>query len=354
MADRVETKLKRLVGQGRATAIGSLPHRSATDAVDLVTGVLPEIPFWPQLPRRSFLENMYVQFTAGLPGVVVDRENERVYVDPSRAVDELEELYSNYLGGNAEPYGLTPDYSAGFEAFLETRNRLGEAVAIKGQVTGPVSLGLQVTDKVRRSILYDEQLADAATKLLSLKARWQEKALTDLHSNTVIWLDEPYLHAVGSVFVPLDRQQVVAQLEEVLSGLSGLKGVHCCGNTDWSLLLGTSTDIISFDAYQYARSLALYPEEVTSFLGRGGIIAWGIVPNTPEALSGQTAEALLQRLEEAMDLLVQKGLQMESLVISSLITPTCGLGSQTPEVALQVLTLTAETSRMFRAKYGLI
>lgn len=320
----------------------------------MVASVLKEIPFWPQLPRRNFLENMYVQFTAGLPGVVVDRDNERVYVDAFRAVDELEELYSNFLGGNIEPYGFPVDYAAGFYAFLEAQDRLGQAVAIKGQITGPVSFGLQITDQNRRSILYDEQLADAATKLLTLKARWQEQTLSKLHPRTIVWLDEPYLHSVGSAFVPLDRQQVVTQLEEVLSGLSGLKGVHCCGNTDWSLLLGAPMDILSFDAYQFSKSLALFPEEVASFLGRGGSIAWGVVPNTAEALAGETAESLLRRLEEAMELLVIKGLEKELLVASAFISPVCGLGSQPPEVARQALILTAEMSRQFRARYGLV
>ena len=29
----------------------------------------------------------------------------------------------------------------------------------------------------------------------------------------------------------------------------GLVGVHVCANTDWSLVLDSSADIVSFDAY---------------------------------------------------------------------------------------------------------
>ncbi len=76
--------------------------------------------------------------------------------------------------------------------------------------------------------------------MLRLKASWQEKELRQISKNTIIFVDEPYMSSFGSAFVPLSREKVVSLLEEVFGGISGLKGVHCCGNTDWSVLLGTS------------------------------------------------------------------------------------------------------------------
>jgi len=84
--------------------------------------------------------------------------------------------------------------------------------------------------------------------------------------------------AFGSVGVQLSKERIISLLEEVLAGISRLKGVHCCGNTDWSVLLDTSVDIISTDTYNYAQSLSLYPAEVKKFLDRGGTIAWGVIP----------------------------------------------------------------------------
>ena len=63
------------------TMIGSMPHRDPDRACADVTRYLKDIPAWPQLPERSFLENMYVQYSEGFPGIVVDTEAERVFVD---------------------------------------------------------------------------------------------------------------------------------------------------------------------------------------------------------------------------------------------------------------------------------
>ncbi len=57
---------------GLATIIGSLPHPDAVSACQEVILNLKDIPAWPQLPRRSFKENMYAQFSEHLPGLVLD------------------------------------------------------------------------------------------------------------------------------------------------------------------------------------------------------------------------------------------------------------------------------------------
>jgi hypothetical protein len=156
-------------------------------------------------------------------------------------------------------------------------------------------------------VLYEEVLADAVGKHLRLKAMWQERELARLCPTTIMILDEPYMASFGSAYVALAREQVVSLMEEVLNGLHGLRGVHCCGNTDWSVVLSTSVDILSFDTYDYAESLSLYAKEVEDFLARGGIIAWGIVPRDSDKLAVESCESLVRRLLEAMDLLVRKG-----------------------------------------------
>ncbi len=331
------------------TAVGSMPQTDPQAACSQVVHYLKDIPAWPQLPKRAFLENMYAQYSQGFPGVVV-KENS-IYVDRSQYLNKpLEELYAAYLDNDFYKYPVGAEYAAGLHTFLSLKNL--SPVAVKGQVTGPVTWGLTVTDQDKRAIIYDDVLGDAVPKLLRLKASWQEKVLSQISKNTIIFVDEPYMAAYGSVGMQLSRERIISLLEEVFGGIGGLKGVHCCGNTDWSVLLETSTDILSFDAYNYAESLSLYPAEVKDFLGRQGTIAWGIVPNEVEALAGETVASLKDRLEEAMAPFTRNGVRFKQLIEQGLLTPSCTLASLgTEEAAGHALELLAELSIAIRKRY---
>jgi len=331
--------------------VGSLPHTDPVPACDLVLKHTPGLPAWPQLPKRTFLENMYVQYSQGFPGVVIETEAERIWVDRRRDLDPLiEQLYTRYLENDLEAGALGGEYAAGLAHFL-TLN-FDSARAVKGQVTGPVSWGLTVTDQDRRPILYDEVLADAVAKHLRLKAAWQERQLGKLAPQTIISVDEPYLASFGSAYVAIERDQVITLLEEVFASIQGLKSVHCCGNTDWSILLSTSVDILNLDAYTYAEALSLYPAEVRAFLKRGGFIAWGIVPAQDETqLMAESADSLTEKLRAAMKLVASKGVPLDDLLASALITPTCGLRGLSERGAERALELLAEVSQRMRRAY---
>ena len=309
----------------------------------------PAVPAWPQLPRRSFRENMYVQFSEGLPGININTEEERISVDRSGDLDPaLEELYIAYTENDTTRYAIGPDYAAGLHAFLDSR--IEPPLAVKGQVIGPISLGLSLTDGVYY-VIYDDTLAEAMARHLRLKASWQEKALSRISSNTIIFVDEPYLTSLGTSFVSLPWERVAALLEETLGGISGLKGLHCCGSADWSLLLSLPIDILSFDAYNYTDALSLYPAEAKSFLEHGGTVAWGIVPNDEEALAKETVASIKDRLEEAMAPLTRDGIRFRQLIEQGLLTPSCGLASLSVEAAEQVLELLAQLSSNLRKRH---
>ena len=333
------------------TIIGSMPHTDPQKACALVMKYLKDIPAWPQLPGRSFLENMYVQYSEGFPGIVVDGNS--INVDTSKDYSPtLEALYTAYLRDDADKYPFSPDYSAGFYAFLEQSNF--SPPAVKGHVTGPLSWGLTITDQNKRSILYDEILGDAVPKLLKLKAAWQEKELQKISGNTIIFVDEPYMASYGSSVAagPFSSPEKVAEMiDEVFDGIKGVKGIHCCGNTDWSVLLKTKLDILNFDTYNYAESLTLYADEVKAFVNRGGCVAWGIVPNNIESVDKEAVTSLKDRLEEAMAPFTRNGLRFRDLAAQSLLTPSCALTSLGEDGAEKALELLTELSNTLRAKY---
>jgi methionine synthase II (cobalamin-independent) len=294
---------------------------------------------------------MYVQFSEGFPGVVVDEEEKHIWIDRSPNLDmELERLYLAHLENKFQDYATGPDYAAGLDAFLSMKVK---TPAIKGQVIGPISWGLSLTDKDGRAILHDETLADALAKHLRLKAAWQEMKLRTVSPNTIVFLDEPYMTSFGSALFSTSQEQVISLINDVFAGIEGLKGVHCCGNTDWSVLLSTKLDILSFDAYNYAQSLALYPADVGRLLKRSGAVAWGIVPNEEKALEGESITSLRDRLEEAMAPFTRKGVRFRELLEHSLLTPSCGLAGLSPQAATRALELLAELSTLMRKRYSL-
>jgi len=293
------------------------------------------------------VENMVVQNSEGFPGVV--RDGERIRLEPaSDFEDRLEQIYADAEQDDASGYGLSAEYAPGLYAFL---SRASGSRTVKGQLTGPVTWGLTVTRPDGLGILYDDDLADAVAKFLRLKAAWQEHALRRISPNTIVFVDEPCLVSLGSVFTPVPEGKVPGLLEEVFRGIKGIKGLHCCGNTDWSVLLDTSVDVLSFDAYTYASSLSSYSDRVKSFLERGGGIAWGIVPSDEEALAGESVASLRDRLEDGMALFTRDGLSLRQIVAQALLTPSCGLAGLSCESAERALALTSELSQSLRSRY---
>jgi hypothetical protein len=330
------------------TIIGSMPHTDPNAACAQVLKYLKDIPAWPQLPRRDFKENMNAQFSEGFPGIKLSED--RLYVDRSQDLDNaLERFYTAYLEEDIARYPTSADYAAGLHAFLAAEDL--RPLAVKGHITGPLTWGLSVSDETGKAILYDETLGDVVAKFLRLKAGWQEKQLSRLSPNTIIFVDEPYMASFGSVAVPVSKEKVALLLEEVFVGIKGIKGVHCCGNTDWSAILDTGLDILSFDAYNYAESLSLYPLEIKRFLDRKGVIAWGIIPNDDQSLGMENTAALKDRLEEAMAPFTRNGCSFRQLLAQSLLTPSCTLASlASPEASARALELLTELSQLMRSK----
>ncbi|MDY7019164.1 MAG: methionine synthase [Chloroflexota bacterium] len=330
------------------TAIGSMPHTDPEEACSSVLKYLPDIPAWPQLPNRSAEESMYIQFSEGFPGTVIN--GDKIHIEPGDDfVAELEQIYTDCEESDASSYSVSAGYAAGLHTLLAKANKTR---MVKGQIIGPITWGLTITDQDGQAILYDETLAEVMAKFLRLKASWQENALRRLSPNLIIFVDEPYLLSLGSVFVPVPEERVPALLEEVLQGIKGVKGLHCCGNTNWSVLLNTSIDVLSFDAYNYTDSLSTYIDEVESFLARGSAIAWGIIPNDEDALAKESVSSLYERLGEAMAPFTRNGVSFKQIVSQGLLTPSCGLATLSTEAADRALELLAKLSNNIRRKYA--
>lgn len=336
-------------------AIGSLPHTDPVQAAGLMLEAFGEVAAWPQLPMRSFKENMYAQYSEGMPGIRLDEEARRIWFEADDVASQLEGFYQAVIEKDLDRFAMSPEFAAGLGVFLDGTfaDVLAERPYVKGHVTGPVSFGLTVTDQNKRASLYDETLEQVIVKALALKGAWQSRELRRAApgAKVVIFFDEPYLHSVGSALISVSREQVVGLISECIEGCGAdITGVHCCGNTDWSMVFATGVDVVHFDAYEYMEPFVAYAEEIGRHLERGGSIAWGVVPKD-DAVFGITAEDLVAALEGGFDQLEGRGVDRALLAKRSLVSPSCGLGPATIEVAARALELTREVSGAMRDRY---
>jgi methionine synthase II (cobalamin-independent) len=333
-------------------------------AAQLVLEHTPSIPVWAQLPVYP-QERMVPQFAPGMPGLSVREDTPFVDTAADRFGEQLLEFYEEYmavdegrLDADQSRFAFTPAVARGFFVLLERLKSLDRPpTAVKGQVTGPITFCTGMADEQRRAIFYNEQVRDAAVKLLAMKARWQTRKLKSLGTTAIVFIDEPALAGFGtSEHIGMSREAVCACLAEVAAAVhaeGGLAGVHVCANTDWSLLLDGAIDIVNFDAFAYFERFVLYQQELKRFFDAGRILAWGIVPTQDgEDIDRETVASLVERWEMAAAQVQGLGVDRATLLAQSLITPSCGAGSLSLAHATRVLELTRAVSDRLRDGAG--
>jgi len=347
--------------------IGSLPLADHHEAVDMILAATPEIPLWPQLPVHK-KEGMIRQFVSGLPGLV--DKGADYFVDRSRPgfVEEMTVFYEHVIESqdlSALPanslFRLEDDTARGFSVFMDKLSHSGlRPLAAKGQVTGPVTAGIGIKDERGRALVYDDNLRDMLVKLLAGKARWQAEQLRQLSGSAgpIIFIDEPGMVNFGSTaFAGISRELVLEGVGELIASIKAagsLSGIHICANGDWEPALNSAADIISFDAYSYFDNFVLYREQLISYLGRGGMLAWGIVPTSPpETVGKEEVDSLYRLWLKQLEIICSLGFSEKEILSRKLTAPACGTGSLTPELASKVLTMTAHLAALIREEFSL-
>ena len=346
------------------TAIGSMPFADPDHAIDVSLNNL-DIPIWPQLSHFGLYEQMEIQYSEGLPSVVIDEEKGRMYfdtsVDYSEAFADFYEAYMTAMDpddgdGDCSAASISEKYSKGIYALERKLQVNGEKRPwLKVQTTGPCSFALTIVDENKRALWYNEEFRDVIIKGLAMKCRWQLQKFAKYAEQQICFIDEPILSAFGSsTYVSVQREDVVDALSEVIEAVhadGGLAGIHCCGNTEWSILIDAGVDIVNFDAFEYGETIAMYPEHVKTHLDRGGILAWGVVP-TSTAIREQTVDSLVVQFEKVVDHLAAQGIDKQQILEQALITPSCGTGSMEEADAEKVFEMTKKVSDALKEKYN--
>ncbi len=356
-----EKPIKQFDPAGLPTLIGSVPLQDHTDALEWILTYTPEIPLWPQLPSNP-LEGMLNQFVEDFPGIVEDTERTYVTTEQSDFEEKLLAFFEEYLAVNEDPglladssFKISKERAAGIYTLYSHASEK-KPVAIKGQITGPFTLLTGLSDKNHKLAYYEPTIRELLVKGLAMRAAWQVSFYKKLNLPVILFIDEPALAGLGSSsFISISLDDIGQDINEVISGIhqaGGFAGVHVCANTDWDFLLSQDIDIVSFDAHGYFDRFITCRDKILDFLNKGGVIAWGIVPTSEEdQIKEETTESLSTKWEEQAQKLVDATWDLPAILDRTLITPSCGTGSLTPELAKRVLELTHDVSLTLRNKF---
>lgn len=241
-------------------------------------------------------------------------------------------------------FEITPSYAQGLYFLSDRLKELQWQGWVKAQVIGPLSLGLSLLDENKNPILYNAELDGLLPLFLSFKASWIIRQLKVCEkTKIIIFIDEPYLVAVGTSQCSLSRKAIIDKINQVVGVIhdnGAVAGLHCCGNTDWELVMATDIDILNFDAYGYFDKLLLYEHALASFLKRGCILALGIVPNNEDILKEALSDELFEVLKENKKILAN----------GALITTSCGCSGMTEKLAGKAHGLCAELAERLRVE----
>jgi len=332
------------------TAMAVMPHMDVDRALDVALSL--DIPFWPQLPRYNYYEDMYVQASDHFPGIVLDIEKRTLRFSLAKFVNELEETMAHFE--EPEYFDISDTYSVVYRKFLKMD--LSDRPAIRGQLEGPISFGLNVQDQDDRPILFDDTVRPFMLEFMAKRVNVQLQRLKRLNPNAFMFVDEPGLQFLFSAMAGYGDRAGRQDMETFFSMIDRPRGVHLCGNPDWDFLLGQDLDILSMDIYSNGEIFGSYAASIRKFLGRGGVIVWGIVPTNFEPFEKEDMISLEKRLEQVWARLHDKGIDRDFLFSRSLLSPaTCCLvnpdGEKTVENAFKLI---RQLSESLREKYRLL
>ncbi len=313
-------KLMPFEGNLLTTGMGILPHRELERAMKVAMSV--DIPFWPQLPRMSFFEDMYVQASENFPGIVLEPENLNMWLNTKKFYEELENTLIHFE--EEDFFRMSPKFSATYHRFMS--QDLSSYVAIRGQLEGPVSFGLKVLNEDKKPIIFSEEVRSILFDFMAKKANVQLKELKEKNPNAFMFIDEPGLQYIFSSVSGYTNDMARADFEVFFNQIEHPRGIHLCGNPDWDFLLNLDIDILSFNAYNCGEIFIKYRDSIKRFIEKGGIIGWGLIPANYDEFKKENIEGLIHHIEGLWKDLVNVGFDLDELISKSILMPaTCAL-----------------------------
>jgi methionine synthase II (cobalamin-independent) len=310
-----------------ATGIGSLPGTDPAEAVRMVLGTLPDLPFLPELPARGQHADLAGRSAALLADLPVDLQPAgwRLTTGRSRDGARARDLLSYDLDALQEAADSPP--------------------ALKLQCAGPWTLAALLELPRGDRVLADPGAVDDLAQSLAegLARHLADVAARLPGTRLVLQLDEPSLPAVLGGGIPTAsgfgrlRAPAASRAVEVLARVLAVAEstvVHCCApQLPIALLRKAGAGAISLDA------TLLTPRDddpLGEAVESGAGLLLGVVPSRDAPMSDLTAA-----MEPVRALWRRLGMPPERLPSTVVVTPTCGLAGASPGHARRALEASA-------------
>jgi hypothetical protein len=341
---RSHTSRMPFVAAGAVTGIGSLPLTSITSAVRSVAEFSPEIPFWPQLPQLSERESIVGQGLGIVENLIEPRNEGYGYQVREGQLDSVLEGFHRSSGE------LTLANAAGFGAFEEALSSglFTSAVAVKGQIEGPITLSAYLFHN-GRPFLADPVLFAAIAFHVSQIIAWQIDRLKSAGLPVLMFVDEPALCLDAPVADAVPEEQRLNALAATLQDArirGAYAGLHCCAARPFERMCRVQPDIISFDAHAGLDSF-FADWHALDFMQQGGTVAYGIVPTRPGVNAVDSASIFLRWLKAA-----SLAGDPQKFAQRAMITATCGLGLLETSAVAESFSVAHSVSKLIRSLAG--
>jgi hypothetical protein len=320
------------------TGIGSLPHRSVTEAMHQAFRV--DVPYLPELPMRDPREFMLAHATEGIPGIVSDREG-MVALDLDEwkkgrgAFDD--KLHAAIEGNQLELFLPSHTHQAALDPFMNAVARENKRVA-KVQLAGPLTVQWSLTT-TSGEVPPAAALTHVSRTILA-RSLARAKAVGSAGAKPIVFFDEPGLYAFSRT-----QPRHLLMMQELRINVMALKkhgaavGLHCCSEADWVTLMGLGLDVLAIDAKLSLRSLLKAGETLVTFVSMGGRLALGVIPTNQGEQA--TVPDLLNGMSDQLAVLEQyfptRASIFEHILSRSLLTPACGLAFKTEGEAEHII-----------------
>jgi methionine synthase II (cobalamin-independent) len=308
-----------------------MPGTHPVEAMRVVAGEVPDLPFLPELPARGPHADMTGRTAALLADLHADLQPTgwRICARPGRDIRRARDLLARDL-----------------DALDEAQMR---PALFKVQACGPWTLAATVELTRGDRLLADPaavaDLAESLAEGLSAHLADVSRRLPD--TTVVLQLDEPALPAVLAAQIPTasgfgrlrapDSTVATDRLRVVLD-VAGETVVHCCApSPPVGLLRAAGAGAVSLDG------AVLTPRDddaIGEALEQGAGLLLGVVPGVDAELSDLDA-----RMEPVKTLWRRLGFPAGMLPTAVVLTPSCGLAGASPAYARRALATCTEMAR---------